>query len=221
MNRLMLVAIMALLAALIVAPLTMQADRPTRVNFGDVLTFVRDSGCSADPSTGMITSATPPETLIYDADACAPVLAPDGQHVSLGEWKAAEGTATVKCIGQGTHTTVHFSGLIPGGTYTVWLFIFANGGPPTPFTAAGALGNSDPGEPIQNYFTASAAGEGQLSLTNTSGVLSAVPGAIGSCWLDAYPEVHLALVYHIDRNTYGPVPGPMNTWAVQEVYMFK
>ena len=110
---------MALLAALIVAPLTMQADRPTRVNFGGVLMFVRDSGCSADPSTGMITSATPPETLIYDADACAPVLAPDGHHVSLGEWKAAEGTATVKCIGQGTHTTVHFSGLLPGGTYTV------------------------------------------------------------------------------------------------------
>lgn len=199
------------------------ADGPVRVDFGDMLAQLRDGNCNtSNPSAGIITSATPLDTPIYNAIGCGPILAPDGHHVTLGEWKAAEGTATVKCINRGTHSVLHFSGLIPKGVYTVWLFVFANGGPPTPPTAVGALGNSDPSDDtFENSFTASESGEGQLSLIQQEGVLSANNGPIAACWLDTYPAVRLTLAYHIDGQTSGPVPGPTNTWVPQQVYIFR
>src|SRR5687768_4516166 len=73
-------------------------------------------------------------TLIYskggDTEVCTtpyldlPVLAPDGHQVTAGEWRAAEGRASVKCSAAGTHVTIHLSGLIPEGVYTIWLVTF-------------------------------------------------------------------------------------------------
>jgi hypothetical protein len=199
-------SVLVMPAVLLLAPLTAKAEGPTRLNSVSVLTQVRDSSCNpADQTAGMITSATPLNTPLYEFLQCHPVLAPDGHQLTLGEFKAAEGSISAKCTGQGTHSVIHFSGLVPNGTYTVWLFIFGNGGPPANPTSVSPLGKSDP---IQNFFTASASGEGQLSVTT--------PGA---CWLDA-PEVHLAVVYHIDGQTHGSTPGPAGTWAFQAGFAF-
>jgi hypothetical protein len=210
-------------AVLLLAPLV-RAEAPERFASTADLRKVRTSACNpANPMAGMITPATPPETLLFNvaaptgAASCPPVLAPDGHQITLGEFRQADGTVKVKCINTGTHSIVHFSGLIPGGTYTVWQFIFANGGPPTPFTAVGAVGDNGITGAIQNFFTASADGEGQLSVTTPPGPLSAA-GTLNGCWLDN-PEVRLELVYHIDGLTHGPVPGMGQLWVFQAVFV--
>src|SRR5260370_8759989 len=127
---------------------------------------------------GMITRMTPPGTLLFNgiaptgAPTCPAVRAPDGHQITLGEFRQADGRVIVNCINTGTLSVVHFSGLVPGGTYTVWQFIFANGAD-MPRTAAGAVRDNGITAEIQNFFTASAGGEGQISLTSPPGPLSA------------------------------------------------
>ena len=48
------------------------------------------------------------------------IEAPDGHHLTLGEWRQAKGTATASCDGEITEYTLIFSGLVPNGVYTVW-----------------------------------------------------------------------------------------------------
>ncbi len=218
-NRLTALSLFVALTALSLLPAA-KADGPTQINSIDFFLTIRTSACDVmNPSAGMITGATPLDTPVFNARGCGPVLAPDGHQLTLGEFKAVQGTASVKCINKGTHTVVHYSGLVPKGTYTVWLAIFDDGPRPVPFTTLSALGNSGPSDPIVNDFTASESGEGQISLTNSEGVGSANGGPIPSCWLD-HPLVEVHLVYHIDGQTHGPVPGPTTTWVAQEIFQF-
>ena len=121
----------------------------------------------------------------------------------------ATGTATVKCINQGTHVVVHLSGLRTKGVYTVWVFTYESPGfdgmdPRVNRIGVGALGANDGS---QNSFRASASGEGQLSQTMPPGALSAF-GNAGACLpLDEF-EFHLVVFSHTDGQTHGPVPGP-------------
>jgi hypothetical protein len=209
-------------AVLLLTPLV-RADGPTRFDSTADLSTVRTPACNpAMPMLGMITPSTPSGTLLFNVRSagptCPPVLAPDGHQITLGEFRQAEGRVGVDCINTGTHDVVHFSGLIPKGTYTLWQFIFANGFPGMA-TGAGADGHNGTNGPIENFFTASQDGEGQLSVTAPPGPLSAF-GTLNGCWLDN-PEVHLELVYHIDGQTHGPVPGPAPTWVFQSVFTIK
>jgi len=177
---------------------------------------IRTPGCM------MVTAMTPDATLIQDADGCPnnPVRDPDGNPITLGAFKAAEGTIAAKCVNKGSHASIHFTGLIPKGVYTVWLVIF-DGPPPPP--NVGALGTSIPDDPrIGNDFMASESGQGQISLITEAGGLS-VRGRFDGCFLDEdedrrQAEIHL--VYHHDGMTYGPMPGPMDRWVLQEVFAF-
>ena len=216
--------LLVLPAVLLLAPLV-KAQAPTEFASRADFAKVRTPACNpATPMAGMITPNTPPETLLFNVVApagsptCPRVLAPDGHQITLGEFRQADGRVIVKCINTGTLSVVHFSGLIPGGTYTVWQFIFANGAS-MPRTAAGAVGDNGITGEIQNFFTASAAGEGQISLTSPPGPLSA-EGTLNGCWLDN-PLVRLELVYHLDFITHGSRPGPMDTWVFQAVFLIE
>ena len=190
-------------------------------NGNPILVFmnIRAGDCSiADPAVGMITSVTPLDSLLYNRNDeggapvfCNPVLAPDGHQLTLGEFEAVKGSASLKCTGAGTHSVLHFSGLVPKGTYSVWLFLKDAAGN---FTAVGTLGTTVPSE---NFFTASAAGEGQISVTTPEEDLS-VFGHVGSCFLETPFEIHL--VYHQDFQTHGPVPGPPDTWLTNALFLF-
>ena len=204
---------------ILLVPLAASAEAPIR---NDNLTLffmhVRAGDCSVtDPAVGMITMTTPPSALVFNRNlegpiTCGPLLAPDGHQLTLGEFTAVKGTAKVKCINTGTHSVLHFSGLVPNGTYTVWLFVFANGGPDP--TDVGALGTTNP---IENFFTASASGEGLLSVTTPEEMLSAF-GHVGPCWLSSPVQLHL--VYHSDNQTHGPFPGETNTWVTNARFLF-
>jgi hypothetical protein len=218
-RRLSLLSLVVALPVLTLSSVA-NAQGPTQISSMDFFLQVRATMCDVmNPSVGMITGATPNDALLFNARGCGPVLSTDGHQLTLGEFKAVQGTASVKCSENGTHTVVHYSGLVPKGTYTVWLVIFDNGPRPTPFTTLSALGNSDPSDPIINNFTASESGEGQLSLTNSEGVGSGNGGPIPPCWLD-HPWVEVHLVYHIDGQTYGATPGPLSTWVVPEIFQF-
>jgi len=131
-----------------------------------------------------------------------PVIAPDGHHVTLGEWVNVTGSASANCINQGTHIVVHLSGLLPKAVYSEWLIVPNT--PPTPgFRAVGAAGTPDGTE---NVFYTSASGEGELSTITPAGPLSFIHGMFPACGLDL-PEFHVVIAYHIDQRAWGPNPG--------------
>ncbi len=161
-----------------------------------------------------------PAALIFEVRAMNPVLAPDGHQLTLAEFSAPQGGASVKCVEQGTHAVLELSGLIPGGVYTVWNVVFrAPGFDPTfaNLIGLGAAGAPDGGE---NSFTADATGSGWVSAITPGGPLSTF-GSIASCALTGEFEFHLVGAYHIDGQTHRAVPGPAGTFVEQFGFMFK
>ena len=146
-------------------------------------------------------------TLLFDAVGHAPVVAPDGHQITLGEFNMASGWADVKCVNTGTHVVIHLSGLIPNGVYTIWTMVMNSS---HNFIGVGALGAPDGSE---NAFTASPAGTASLSVIMPAGNLSAF-GKIGNCFGSEF-EVLLSTAYHMDGLTHGGVPGNEATWVFQ------
>jgi hypothetical protein len=180
-----------------------------------VLFFVK----GGPPTFPSLTTSSDPNTLLWERRALQPVIAPDGHQVDLGEWLAASGRASAKCIDGGTHTVLHYSGLLPNATYTVWQLVFkAPGFQGNPIDNRIGLGALGPNDGSANVFRTSASGEGELSAMTPAGPLS-IQGSIGACALDAY-EVHYVAAYHFDGLTHGGVPGPNGTFAEQIGFMF-
>ncbi|MEX0290018.1 MAG: carboxypeptidase-like regulatory domain-containing protein [Flavobacteriaceae bacterium] len=140
-----------------------------------------------------------------------PVLAPDGHHITLQEWKLAQGSAFVTCEDNKTKYVLEFSGLIPNGVYTLWNGILKTPkGPSDPLsfqadlTGMGALGESN-----QNVMVASETGEAMYEVSMAKGSLSMF-GSRPGCEITETIGFVLVVDYHIDGNTYGPTPGPDN-----------
>jgi hypothetical protein len=185
------------------------------------------------PGGSLITEDSPPDTPLYASRTGLPAVAPDGHHLTAGEWLQASGRASAKCTPDGTHVVMHFSGLIPKGVYTIWLVIFdgpfpaASDTKPFPFgnlVGAGALGDPDGSG---NGFQASASGEAQLSVMVPTGLLS----WSGPAFLNHYYDVqgclldeiafHMLALYHFDGQEYGPVPGFEHGGAEQIGFIFE
>ena len=177
--------------------------------------FIEDANFN-NPVTGN-------NTQLYSLLGHTPILAPDGHHVTLGEFDQVTGTAEVKCLASGTQVKLHLSNLIPQGVYTIWSLTFQSPGFDgtlasfVNLTGVGALGSIDGSS---NTFKASASGEGQITGIIPAGNLS-VFGSIGQCILTDEFEVHFVGVYHIDGMTYGPMPGPDGTLIEHFGFIFK
>lgn len=163
----------------------------------------------------------PDSTLLWGSHAHTTLFAPDGHQLTWGEYKTAKATAMARTtvipgIGEGTRVSIHASGLIPGGTYTIWVLVFDGPFPagPTLFenlVGAGALGVNDG---RANTFTASAHGEGNITAVMPPGILYMIPYDLNGSLLDEV-EFHLVGVYHSDGKSYGPLPGYANHAEVQ------
>lgn len=170
-----------------------------------------------------INPVTGNNTPLYTVLGHNPILAPDGHHVTLGEFNEVTGTAEVKCLASGTHVNLHLKNLIPNGVYTIWSLTFQSPGFDgtmasfVNLTGIGSLGSNDGSS---NTFVASASGEGQITRIVPSGDLS-VFGTLAPCILTDEFEVHFVGVYHIDGMTYGPVPGPDGTLIEHFGFIFK
>ncbi|MCA1829208.1 MAG: hypothetical protein ABR567_09405 [Myxococcales bacterium] len=163
---------------------------------------------------------TDPAALVYEARLGNPVLARDGHQLTLAEFNAPRGRASVKCVERGTHAVLELTGLIPFGVYTVWNVVFRAPGFDPSFAnliALGAIGESDGS---QNSFVADSTGAGSVSAITPGGPLSAF-GSIAGCALAGEFEFHLVGAYHIDGRTHGETPGAAGTFVEQFGFMFK
>src|SRR5215211_7348337 len=155
----LLLVITALLSFLV--PLTAQAQKPRKTTGEDFFFNIRAGACDvSNPMVGVVTGATPDTALVYGSPLaapnnrmCVPVTAPDGHQLTLGEFNAIEGTASVKCVQKGTLVSVHLTGLQPGGTYSAWVPVTAGNIFP-PAIAATALGSVAGDDTFLNVFTA-------------------------------------------------------------------
>ncbi len=140
-----------------------------------------------------------------------PIEAPDGHHLTLGEWRQAKGTATASCDGEITKYSLSFSGLIPNGVYTVWHLLLdkrkesdQSVSIENELVGMGALGGGN-GE--FNNIIASPTGEGQLTVEVAPGPMSLI-GDHPACSITSLPGFFMVLNYHIDDKTHGIRPGP-------------
>jgi len=183
-----------------------RADAPLR-NTGEVVTLFLKTMDSSNQLVALPANA-PDSTLLWGGHANTVLYAPDGHQLTWGEYKNVQPRAEAKCQGDGTHVVIHVSGLIPKGTYTVWVLDFTGPfpGPNSLFenlAGVGALGLPDGSI---NSFQASASGEGEITAFMPPQVLSAIPYDLKGCLLNE-AEFHLVGVYHSDGMTYGGVPG--------------
>lgn len=145
---------------------------------------------------------TPPETLLYIGASGEPLLTPDGDHVSLGEWIDFEGRCSLKCIpGLGTLALFKFDGLVPRGLYSIFLFVRESPSAPVGF---GRLPSILPIE--SGSFTTTWFGDAHAVAIVPAGPLS-FTGSAPQCLLD-YGQVNIIFVYQVDGQLNGPVPGP-------------
>ncbi len=138
-----------------------------------------------------------------------PILAPDGHHVNLPEWRTATGSATVSCDGGTTIYSLEFTNLIPNGVYTLWNAILNKHLEPTEgidfsedISGMGALGDGS-----SNILIASESGEAAIEVSVLSGFMTMF-GSHPPCAIGNSPGLILVMNYHIDGKTYGDYPGP-------------
>jgi hypothetical protein len=160
------------------------------------------------------------DTLLFEARQHNPILAPDGHQVTLAEFTAVEGDASVQCLNGGTHATLHLRHLIANGVYTSWNLVFKAPGFDPTFANLIGLGAIGAPTGTQNAFRASATGEGDVSAITAPGPLS-VFGSIGACALTDSFEWHLVGAYHIDGQSHGATLGAAGTAVEQFGFMFK
>jgi hypothetical protein len=219
-KRTFLTICMAVAAAM--AAMGASAQAPTRDH--SLVPFyedVRAGVCSETmPGVGMITAVTAATEVLFNRtfrgqpmpQFCDPVLNPDGSQMTLGQYNTVSGRAAVKCLKSGTHTVLHFSGLRPGGVYTIWIVeLDSMPGPPL---GVGSLGNN---LGTQNSFVADDTGVGQIVASTPAEDLS-IFGHIGQCMLDS--PFLFEMVYHSDGMTHGGDPGPPNTWVTNARFLF-
>lgn len=169
----------------------------------EVVNLAGQDGTMMDPGDLLFNKQSCPGEGLHDEFGLLnPVLAPDGHQLTWGEYSQVQGQASLRCGPNGTHVVIHLSGLIPKGVYTIWVFTFAEGVAGS--VGAGALGAPDGS---QSSFVASASGKGTIAVHHPAGELSA-KGSVDSCLFDEY-SFHLVGAYHLDGETYGPVPAPL------------
>src|SRR5205823_8866721 len=100
--------------------------------------------------------------LVYEVRKGNPVLAPDGHQLTLLEFNAPAGRASVKCVQQGTHAVLELTGLIPNGVYTVWNVVFRAPGFDPSFANLSGLGAIGAADGSANSFVADATGAAEI-----------------------------------------------------------
>lgn len=148
--------------------------------------------------------ATPAGTPVFEATTNAPVSTPGATQLTVGDFTAAQGGISVKCIDQGTQAVLRLNGLVPFGVYSLQLVLIGMNGAP-----AGIGSLSD--DPNESIFAADERGEADVSVTHQAGPLSA-NGEVSGCWLAGGMDVMqepIAVVignYHFNGSGEGP-PG--------------
>ncbi len=142
------------------------------------------------------------------------ITRPNAQQLTLAEWSSASGQALVSCNGASSSVELNLAGLIPGGTYTVWVnFLIVRRVPgesvaPTDVPKILPLGSATRSSPIVNVLVADAQGAIQATLTHPSCILT-----------DAVTIV-MPVIYHINGMLYGGAHIPDPEEVAQLLFYF-
>ena len=155
----------------------------------------RVTNADRDMSLPLYAAARPLEHNPFDPAQVGPWPIGQTLGISLGEWLQAEGQASYGCENGVGNIQANFSGLVPDSVYTVWHYFIAL--PPTePF--------------IGTYDLPLGARDGSQAAFNTDGQGNAVFEQRFRPCLQLSGEhltSGLAIAYHSDGKTYGPLPG--------------
>jgi hypothetical protein len=145
---------------------------------------------------------TDPLTPLYEVTTCRPLVAPDGHHVTFGEFNRPTGSLSITCLPSGTRVAVKMHGLIPNGLYTVWNLSFRAPGFDPTFANVTGVGMIGPADGSGSVMIASAAGDASLSAVTPAGPLSTM-GTSSECAMRSEFEWHVLAAYHIDGRKLG------------------
>lgn len=191
-KKLYLILVMVLALAL---PAMVQAEKPL-VAFEPAVFLNNLSG----PDGLALTLDTDPSTPLYNPATGLPLLAPDGHHITLGEWTSYDVRATLKCVGQGTHFNMRAKGLVPYALYNIFIFARKNVGDRLDFGVLSSVTSSE------TVFTTNGQGNATVDAIIPAGPLS-VQGTTPDCLVDNV-EHSFILMYRLDGQTTGGQPGP-------------
>jgi hypothetical protein len=121
------------------------------------------------------------------------IKAPDDHHVTLMEWKNALGNVTVNCSGNSSSVNVSLQNLIPNGTYTLWCDFLNKKKSVGEFVNFGV--DLDRIEPLGS-------GTENIAIADVNGTINTT-FSHGSCILTETPGLVIAVIYHINGNTFG------------------
>ena len=143
----------------------------------------------------------------FDAKAVGPYVRGKPLGITLGQWLAAEGTASYSCVDGHGRLEAQFTNLVPNGVYTLWHYFMA--WPATdPF--------------IDSYDIPVGARDGSES------VFAAAADGSATLVRDFKPCLQLtgeqmasgiAIAWHSDRKTYGALPGQFSTKSHVHLYV--
>ena len=160
-----------------------------------------------DLSKPLFATMLPVKHAPFDADAVGPWVRGEPLGLTLGEWLSAEGTGSYSCVDGHGRLEVDFSNLAPNGVYTLWHYFLA--WPPTdPF--------------IDSYDLPVGARDGSESVFKAAADGSAkVVREFKPCLqlTGEHLVSGLAIAWHSDRQTYGPLPGVFATKTHVHLYV--
>ena len=196
----------SLLAVAMTATLSLVAAAPTAVAAAPdqadaVQAYERDVFVIVGSTLRNPDATTDPSAPLYSVSAV-------GLGLTWGQWTAASATSVVRTSGKGgsarTDVRLAFSGLVPGGVYSVfWGTLTPDSENPLcpGVERTLALPSVDPGQqPDSSSFVAGATGAASFRGGLTGNLLSA-------------SQVYFSIIYHFDGQTWGALPnhGEFNT----------
>jgi len=149
--------------------------------------------------TGLLAATAPIEAQAPLLDSRAVTMPIDALAVTREG--IVRGTVTARCTAAGTTLGFTLGGLVPRGTYSLWVFVFGvsrDAITSADATAAGALGS---GDGRSHEFLADAQGRAELLIVQPRGRLSAF-GHVRDCLLDE-PQWRVVGAHHPRRVTAG------------------
>ena len=155
----------------------------------------RVTGGDHDMNAPLFKTAVPTPHNPFDPAAIGPHKKGEPMGMTLGQWLRHTGRGTYTCEAGTGALDLTFSGLVPGGVYTMWHAFMALP-PPVPFTGTLdlPLGARDGSESV---FKADADGKARFKHTFQPCLQMS----------DTWTTSMLAINYHSDGKTYGGHPG--------------
>lgn len=147
---------------------------------------------------GLLAAGGPPAAgaPAYERHVTLPVDA-----LSVLRERVVRGAVTARCTAAGTTLDFDLTGLVPDGTYSVWMFLFEETREAVSAADAVAAGALGPGAGRGHEFRADKVGRAMLSLRQPAGPLSAF-GRVRGCLLDER-QWRVVGAYHPRRVTAG------------------